>query len=317
MTYEFAASVIIPTRGGAQRLPRLIRALAAQDCTDFEVIPVLDGDIDGSEGVLDSLAQETGLEIRAVVFPENRGRSAALNAGIEASRGEVLIRCDDDLEPQPNYVAEHVRIHKESPVPLGVVGPCRNILPDGAYARVYGRPASEKGLSALLRTPPNRTWMHWAGNVSVTQSVAALNGGYDERYRKYGWEDVDYGYRLSRNGIKLVISPDLVTPHHMAATNTRIRALRALHSSAAQKQFEEIHGKAPVLNESHPASAWGVLVNITSKFITTRSIKYLGYLVDSLIPWIPAALGRKLVALIVESAGRAGAARPHEASEIF
>ena len=43
------ASVIVPSRGGAQRLPRLIGALAAQeDAPPFEVHVVVDGDVDGS-----------------------------------------------------------------------------------------------------------------------------------------------------------------------------------------------------------------------------------------------------------------------------
>ena len=42
------ASVIVPSRGGAQRLPRLLRALAHQEgAPAFEICVVLDGDIDG------------------------------------------------------------------------------------------------------------------------------------------------------------------------------------------------------------------------------------------------------------------------------
>ena len=38
-----AASVIVPTRGGAARLPVLLTALCRQDDQDFEVIVVIDG----------------------------------------------------------------------------------------------------------------------------------------------------------------------------------------------------------------------------------------------------------------------------------
>ena len=71
------ASVIVPSRGGAQRLPRLIGALAAQeDAPPFEVHVVVDGDVDGSEGMLAQLAAEhPGLDLGWTVFGENRGRS--------------------------------------------------------------------------------------------------------------------------------------------------------------------------------------------------------------------------------------------------
>ena len=107
------ASVIVPSRGGAQRLPRLIGALAAQeDAPPFEVHVVVDGDVDGSEAVLAQLAAEhPGLDLSWTVFGENRGRVAALNAGADATSGRILIRADDDLEPGPHYIRDHVAAH--------------------------------------------------------------------------------------------------------------------------------------------------------------------------------------------------------------
>ena len=94
---EIVATIVVPSRGGASRLPVLMRALAAQDA-DFawEVIFVIDGAVDNSEQVIASFP---GVPARTVVFAENQGRSAARNAGFDAARGRVLIRCDDDLEP--------------------------------------------------------------------------------------------------------------------------------------------------------------------------------------------------------------------------
>ena len=40
-------SVVIPSRGGAERLPRILAALVAQQGSDWEAVVVLDGDIDG------------------------------------------------------------------------------------------------------------------------------------------------------------------------------------------------------------------------------------------------------------------------------
>ena len=69
------ASVIVPSRGGAQRLPRLIGALAAQeDAPPFEVHVVVDGDVDGSEGMLAPLAAEhPGLDLSWTVANQGIG----------------------------------------------------------------------------------------------------------------------------------------------------------------------------------------------------------------------------------------------------
>ena len=46
------ASIVVPTRGGRERLPVLLRALAAQTEPDWEAIVVVDGDVDDSAGLL-------------------------------------------------------------------------------------------------------------------------------------------------------------------------------------------------------------------------------------------------------------------------
>ncbi|MCV5935170.1 glycosyltransferase, partial [Escherichia coli] len=73
------ASLVIPSRGGAARLPHLIDALRAQTTQDWEAIVVIDGDVDNSASVVEAARDE--LPIHSIVFPENRGRSAELNEG--------------------------------------------------------------------------------------------------------------------------------------------------------------------------------------------------------------------------------------------
>ena len=83
-THRYKAAVIIPSRGGADILHYPLDALTAQTEKDFQVIVVLDGDIDNSEAVLDRYIAEGKLNLTKIVFEENRGRVAALNAGHRA-----------------------------------------------------------------------------------------------------------------------------------------------------------------------------------------------------------------------------------------
>ena len=51
-----AVSVVVPTRGGARRLPVLLEALAGQVLDEpWEVVVVLDGDVDGSRQLIDGV----------------------------------------------------------------------------------------------------------------------------------------------------------------------------------------------------------------------------------------------------------------------
>lgn len=305
-----AASVIVPTRGGAARLPVLLTALSRQDDQDFEVIVVIDGDTDGSEALLQQPSIVSLVPaLRVIAFPDNRGRAAALNVGLEAARGDVLIRADDDLEPSHHYIALHRSGHRSGPA--GVIGLTRNILPDTPYASAYGRDADRRHLRDALSVPQDMQWRHWAGNVSITRQTWERIGGYDEDYRRYGWEDVDYGYRLHRAGIPVRIHPELTTDHHVAATTTAVRARRALHSGAAREKFLEKFPEArPLLGGAPGRDPWSLAVRGLSAVAGEKTYQRYGAVVDRLSTVLPAPVARKAIALGVEAAGRTGIQHP-------
>lgn len=315
MSNSPAASIVVPTRGGARRLPLLLNALSLQDTTDFEVIVVLDGDVDDSEGLLRRAAGKAKFALRWVVFPENRGRSAALNSGFSEASGDVLIRSDDDLEPRPDFVSGHIKRHRT--VRNGIVGLTTNRFPPTAYARIYGNKADELHRAEALAAAPITHWRHWSANVSVTRDVHEHVGGYDERYRAYGWEDVDYGYRLHRTGIPIVIAPELMAVHHAASTTTAIRSTRALHSGAARDAFLEIHGRDALAEPSGNSGLWGRAVWAASTVATEKSIQTWSALVDRAADSLPRPVAEKLIALAVESAGLAGIRYPERARSRF
>lgn len=296
------ASVIIPSRGGAGRLPRLLTALAAQTTDDWEAIVVLDGDIDDSASVV---ARYAHLPIRPIVFPENRGRVAALNAGHEAATGDILIRCDDDLEPAPDYVAKHVASHRDQV--QGTIGIYLNVLPPTRYAQVYGWDADQRFRAAAYAAAPDDTWRFWAGNVSVTRATWDRIGPYDTRYRAYGWEDVDYGYRLHEAGIPVVIDHGLATPHHAASTRTPDRVKRAFLSGQARRTFEDAHGPRSSRSAPQPdASVWNTIVGGAASRLDYRRATRAAQAVDAVIHALPEPIARKAVALLVESSATAG-----------
>ena len=295
-----AVSVIVPTRGGAARLPRLLEALAAQESIDWEAVVVIDGDTDDSSSVVDQAAADR--PIRRVTFDSNRGRSAALNAGFAESRGHVVVRCDDDLVPGPDYLARHVAAHADREV--GVVGLYRNVYPETTYARVYGRAWDQRFRRDAYSVKASDAWRYWAGNVSVTREVWERVGPYDTEFRAYGWEDVDWGYRLLQAGVPVVLDPDLETEHRIAATTTATRMQRAFYSGAARRRFELKHAIDPT--KSEPSNAWERLVHTMAKGLDESRSERLGAAIDAGARVVPDRLAGKLVALSIDAAARAG-----------
>lgn len=307
------ASLIIPSYKGETKLPVLLEALRHQDTDDFEAIVVIDGRLDDSEQLIASASQD--IPVRALVLEENQGRVTALNAGFAASRGDVLIRCDDDLELAPNFVSAHVKRHRGSEKPIGVVGLTRDVLGNTAYARAYGNDRTRGALrSSYAGSIP--AWRHWAANCSVSRPTWESIGPYSTAYGHYGWEDVDYGYRLHESGIPVVIAPELETVHLGAAANADTRVRRAYQSGAARRTFESLHPEAlrpPTSGEG----LWGRAVSATSSLRSERRFHRLAQLADSLLPVVPSAIGEKIVALAVESASLAGYSNPDSVATRF
>ena len=315
MTSTPVASIVVPTYRGVDRLRALLDALAAQQegTPALEVIVVVDGVDDGTVALLEA---EQRLTLRPIVFPENRGRVAALNAGFTAARGEVLVRCDDDLLPRPDYVHAHVAAHRDGP-PRGVVGLYRNLDEPTPYAAVYGEHADAAFRTAAYAAPAAMRWRYWAGNCSLPRKLWEEVGPYDPAYRLYGWEDVDLGYRIAHAGHAVDLLPGLETPHRVAAVTTAIRARRAAQASAARRIFEGRHG-THVLPSAIPTwSPWNTLVRGAAATVHLAGPRRCGGAVDRLLPLLPGGVGRKLVAVTVEGAALAGYRRPDRATEVF
>jgi glycosyltransferase involved in cell wall biosynthesis len=96
-------SIVIPVYNEEESLPLLQKALHdALDACPFtwEVILVDDGSKDRSVQIIEQMAT-TDARMVAVTFRRNYGQTAAIAAGIEEARGEVIILMDADLQNDP------------------------------------------------------------------------------------------------------------------------------------------------------------------------------------------------------------------------
>lgn len=101
-----AYSVIIPAHNEAGNLPQLLEEVAeAMRCLDgaYEILVVDDGSNDGTQSVLRKL-QEQHEALRVLCLDRNSGQSAALEAGLRAARGELLITLDADGQNPPQEI---------------------------------------------------------------------------------------------------------------------------------------------------------------------------------------------------------------------
>ncbi len=96
-------SIIVPVLNEALSLQILageIRQACDDALLDYELIFVDDGSQDDSWKTISQLS-ETNSHIRGIRFRRNFGKAAALSAGIEISRGDILFCLDADLQDDP------------------------------------------------------------------------------------------------------------------------------------------------------------------------------------------------------------------------
>lgn len=204
---ESGISVIIPTYRRRPSVERALRALARQTLPahTYEVLVVIDGSEDSTLDLVTQLA--TPYRLRWLDRP-HRGRAAARNAGIAAAEGRLLVFLDDDMEPSPGLLEEHLRAHERSSR-LAVVGAVP-VEPGCAPAPVVDYIAGKfnRHLEALA-VPGHQFGVSdfYSGNFSIGRDVLVGVGGFDEDFTLYGNEDLELALRLRQAGVQVVFRP--------------------------------------------------------------------------------------------------------------
>lgn len=99
-------SIIIPIFNESENIQPLHGELSSVMATmnhDVEVIFVDDGSTDGSHRILDELA-EGDRRVRVIHLRRNFGQTAAMMAGFDFSRGNVIVPMDGDLQNDPRDI---------------------------------------------------------------------------------------------------------------------------------------------------------------------------------------------------------------------
>jgi GT2 family glycosyltransferase len=104
-------TVVIPNWNGERFLEICLGSLRTQTFRDFKPLLVDNGSSDGSV----AFVEENFPEVRVVRLPENLGFSAAVNAGIKASKADLVALLNNDTEVDPGWLEALVRAADDHP----------------------------------------------------------------------------------------------------------------------------------------------------------------------------------------------------------
>lgn len=210
-----AVSVILATYNRGPLLVRLLRQIAAQDfpMSELEVVVVDDGSKEPAKALLEPLRKELPYRLEILV-QKNAGAAAARQRAAMAATGEFLVILDDDMQLEPWFIGEHMRLHREGSGRICVIGryasdPGLASMPlfERYHAKMWDK------LTENVRTgrlPVTGTILA-TGNVSMRRDDFVAVGGFDTTLRQS--EDSELGLRLERAGVRMVFSEKAYTLH--------------------------------------------------------------------------------------------------------
>jgi len=217
---KLTISVVITTYNRRHSLERCLEALANQSFppSEYEIIVVADGCTDDTEDLLRSFRPACAFRW---ISQANLGQASAMNAGVAAANGEIVLFLDDDIVCSPGLVAAHRQSHarewgprrafcwragvNEGAVVLGPVvlhpdappGALRDLI--GAFAAAEFRRLSSQG--------PRPGDLMLCANSSIERQ-AALRFSFDSSFKRL--HDVDAGLRLLADGYRPLFAPGAI-----------------------------------------------------------------------------------------------------------
>jgi glycosyltransferase involved in cell wall biosynthesis len=199
-------SVIIPCHNQAKFLADAIESVRGQRRPAAEIIVIDDGSTDGSASVASQFP-----EVR-LIRQTNRGLSSARNAGLAASRGDLLIFLDADDVLLPEGVEAAVRAFESNPDAMMVFGRVEYMDENGCPMEHSIPRVSANFYEEFLR----RNYIRTPGMAAFRRRVFDVIGGFDPAFSPTA--DYDVYLRVARR-FPVAVHDALVTRYRQHAAN--------------------------------------------------------------------------------------------------
>jgi GT2 family glycosyltransferase len=254
-------SVVIPTYKRPESLSRCLDALACQDTQAAEILVVIRRDDEATQRVVDQYASDRIRHLHVRIPAGRPGLVAALNAGTEASSGQIVCLTDDDAVPRPDWITRIVAAFAQDSL-IGAVGGRDWVYYDGKLI------AGDESIVGTVNWYGRCVGNHHLG-VGPSRDVATLKGvnlsvrgellrqlGFDTRLRGSPTEhhsELGLCLRLLRLGYRVVYDPAIAVEHYLEprADGARIFAPHQVGDAAHNETLALLEHLKPTGRVAH------------------------------------------------------------------
>ena len=216
-----SVSIVIPNWNGREHLPVCLKSLSDQTYKDFEVILVDNGSSDDSL----SYVREHHPHVRVIALEKNVGFAKGANTGIQSSDSEFVALINNDIELEPDWLADLVHALQSFPEVVAVNGKMLNYY----HRDIIDAAGDELSLNGNAGCRGNGeedgefydtqcyVFGACAGAAVYRRSLFVDVGLFDEDF--FAWyEDVDLDLRLQLRGHKCMYVPTARCYHKRGGT---------------------------------------------------------------------------------------------------
>lgn len=198
-------SIVVAAYNAADTLGDTLSSLAAQTYPHWEAIVVDDGSTDETATIARASAT-VDARVR-VISQENRGKSAARNAGLAVATGSWIVFLDSDDWLLPSYFERVAEVMLATEVEAVCTGWARATV-DGVVLDAAPTPPYERLFETAARSCPFA--IH---SCVVRTEIARELGGFEESMTVC--EDWDFWLRLARMAPRIGVVQDVVAIYRM------------------------------------------------------------------------------------------------------
>ncbi|MBI5754759.1 glycosyltransferase family 2 protein [Candidatus Peregrinibacteria bacterium] len=189
---------------------------------------------------------------------KNQGQGIARNFAVAHAKAPITLFIGDDIIATPTFLAEHVRQHEahleENAAVLGFIDwhpdlaltPFMKWMTNGscilgrygghqfAYEKLENRATAHRHMKFFRETRTTADYnFFYTSNISLKTSLLRRYP-FDSAFQKYGWEDIELGYRLTqKENLVVYYAPQAKAFHyHPMDENSLAPRMRQIGASA-------------------------------------------------------------------------------------